>query len=133
VDLRAPDRAEFTLTDVLCGLAHAREFTRSTLAGWRSDATVVTDALLAVTELLTNAILHGLGVPVLRLTARPGVLRVEVTDDSPALPAPRPAGPDGGWGLGVVERLSVAWGAERIGKGKVVWCELPDVAAGAAA
>jgi hypothetical protein len=113
--------------------ALAREFTQQALNRWqyrgRHD-----DVILIVSELVANALVHGHGSPVLRLRGTPsedgqraGGIRVEVSDDSPVLPAvrgPDPA-PAGGLGLKLVERLAAAWGAAPRGDGgKVVWCEL---------
>ncbi|MDT3397386.1 ATP-binding protein [Streptomyces sp. B1866] len=112
--------------------ARARDFTREILAGsayqGRHD-----DVVLVVSELVSNALRHGHGAPVLRLLGTAGRIRVEVADDSPVPPRPRDPGPDGGLGLRLVERLAVRWGCtpydprqpEAAGTpGKVVWCEL---------
>ncbi len=97
----------------------AREFVRSTVTGpWREDV------VLVVSELVTNALLHGSGKPLLRLAGDGGRVRVEVHDTSPVLPRIRESGQDGGWGLPMVERLSKEWGAHTVPGGKVVWCEL---------
>ncbi|VVJ25112.1 Uncharacterised protein [Amycolatopsis camponoti] len=123
VDIPAPLVAECGLTDPAGGLAVARRFARVTLTAW-ACATVVDDALLIVTELATNALRHGTGRPVLRLSVGAGHVRIEVFDDDPAPPVRRPPGADGGWGLVLVERLSLDWGTARHGLGKVVWCAL---------
>lgn len=89
-------------------------------------------ALLIVAELSANAVLHG-RVPgrdfALRLVHTPaaGLLRVEVSDTHPTLPARLlpPADADGGRGLLLVEALASRWGVtERTGPGKTVWAEL---------
>ncbi|MEU8635697.1 ATP-binding protein [Amycolatopsis sp. NPDC048633] len=123
MDIRAPLIAECGLTDLAGGLAVVRRFTRLTLTAWSCDA-AVDDALLIVTELATNAVQHGAGRPLLRLSVGVGHLRIEVFDDDPVPPERRPPGADGGWGLLLVERLSLAWGTARHGLGKVVWCAL---------
>jgi anti-sigma regulatory factor (Ser/Thr protein kinase) len=104
------------------GMTLAREFTRTTLARWMYKGDHH-NAVLVVSELVTNALIHGHGAPVLRLIGA-GKLRVEVSDDSPVLPAIRDSGATGGWGLKLVEQLAPGWGASRSGRGKVVWCEL---------
>jgi anti-sigma regulatory factor (Ser/Thr protein kinase) len=124
VNSPAPLTAECALTDLAGSLAVVRRFTRITLLAWASDA-VVDDVLLVVTELATNALRHGSGDPVLKLSVGAEHIRVEVFDDDPAPPVRRPAGADGGWGLTLIERLSSAWGIARHGRGKVVWCALP--------
>jgi anti-sigma regulatory factor (Ser/Thr protein kinase) len=104
------------------GAGLARDLVRDTLrpGEWRDDV------LLVVSELVTNALLHGLGRPVLRLVGTSTQLRVEVHDDNPKLPRVRESGPDGGWGLPLVGRLAVAWGSYPDGVGKTVWCQLAD-------
>ncbi|MGW3965628.1 ATP-binding protein [Amycolatopsis sp. NPDC005003] len=118
-----PLTAECVLTGSPGGLALARRFTRLALLAW-TDGAAVDDALLVVTELATNALRHGRGEPVLRLSVDGGDVRIEVFDDNPAPPVRRPAGDDGGWGLALVDRLSSVRGTERHGRGKVVWCVL---------
>jgi serine/threonine-protein kinase RsbW len=111
-------------------VAVARDLTRITLADWglarRSD-----DVLLCVSELATNALLHG--VPPnrcfqLALTlATDGVLRVEVHDSGPG--EIHPAHPSPSWdtergrGLLLVAALADDWGVRERDPGKVVWCE----------
>lgn len=127
METRAPAVAELRLAERNSSAALARQFTRSTLAGWRrgENRDNVEDVVLVVSELVTNALLHGHGTPVVRLLDSGDQLRVEVCDDSPLLPVSHRVTPTSGLGLRVVEQLSSAWGASRRGRGKVVWCELP--------
>ncbi|WNM30880.1 ATP-binding protein [Streptomyces sp. Li-HN-5-11] len=93
--------------------------------------------VLVVAELAANAVLHG-RVPgrdfalSLSCDAGRGIVRIEVTDTHPALPAHRAPGPDedGGRGLVLVGALATDWGVrDRLGPGKTVWAEcdlLPD-------
>ncbi|MFE1786841.1 ATP-binding protein [Streptomyces sp. NPDC059525] len=107
-------------------VAKGRDFTRRALRdrGW--DGTESSeDALLVVSELLTNANLHAGGCLQLVLTLGE-VLRIEVVDASPAPPRPSPSprrGVPGGHGLYIVDRLSDRWGHETQAQGKVVWAE----------
>lgn len=89
-------------------------------------------AVLVVGELSANAVLHG-RVPgrdfALRLVHTPaaGLLRVEVSDTHPALPARQlpPVDSDGGRGLVLVDALAARWGVtERTGPGKTLWAEM---------
>jgi anti-sigma regulatory factor (Ser/Thr protein kinase) len=114
---------EFTLAAAYASVAEARRYLRSTLAVW-PFAGDHDDVELVVSELVGNALRHGRGRPVLRLSGMRDWLRVEVLDDSVVLPRPRQSGADGGWGLHLIERLSATWGAQHRDGGKVVWCEL---------
>lgn len=88
------------------------------------------DALLLISELVTNAVLHGGPPIVLAIDCDGGRLRVRVRDGSPVLPAQREAGPDaeGGRGMTLVELMTDVWGAAPVadehGVGKQVWFEL---------
>jgi serine/threonine-protein kinase RsbW len=109
----------------------AREFTARALsdwpAAWRAD-----DVLLCVSELSTNALVHG--VPPgrgyrlhLHLECGGDLLRVEVHDSGPGLSHVRAAmagaEDDGGRGLLLVSTLADKWGVDDRDPGKIVWCE----------
>jgi anti-sigma regulatory factor (Ser/Thr protein kinase) len=87
------------------------------------------NAELALSEVVTNAILHGRPPMTVRLRGTVDQPRVEVRDqshDPPALPdSQRDPGADDlttyGRGLSIVARASEAWGAEREPDGKLVW------------
>ncbi|MEV0201661.1 ATP-binding protein [Nonomuraea sp. NPDC050691] len=119
---------EHHLVKELDSITLARDLTRQALAesGYTGP---YDDALLAVSELVTNALVHGAGAPVLHLVAGPKRVRIEVRDSSPRLPEPREPGPKSGWGLNVIDRLSSRWGSFPLDGGKVVWCELAAVPA----
>lgn len=129
VETRAPTVAEFRLTERHSSAALARQFVRSTLATWDIRC-AHDDVVLAVSELVTNALLHAHGAPLVRLVADGDRIRAEVCDDSPVLPVSHRVTPTSGLGLRVVEQVSSAWGASRRGRGKVVWCELATPAGG---
>jgi anti-sigma regulatory factor (Ser/Thr protein kinase) len=113
-----------------------REFTREILADWKL-CRLAEDATVVVSELVTNAVRHGMRGVLHPAHARPiqlVLLRDErkllavVTDAGNDLPAPPPADPDGfdfmesGRGLHVVEAIASAWGWTRLaGAGKAVW------------
>ncbi|RVU28465.1 ATP-binding protein [Streptomyces antnestii] len=111
----------------------AREFTRSALTDWGVTGERAADILLCVSELTTNALVHG--VPpgrgfLLRVLPYEDGVRVEVQDSGDGVPAvPRPADEttadaEGGRGLLLVETLADKWGVGERDPGKVVWCEL---------
>jgi anti-sigma regulatory factor (Ser/Thr protein kinase) len=90
------------------------------------------DALLVVSELFTNAMTHAAPEFELKVdTTDRSVLRVEVVDGSPEIPRkvdPPEAGRLGGWGLNLVQQLSLDWGVTKRYdglRGKVVWAEVP--------
>jgi anti-sigma regulatory factor (Ser/Thr protein kinase) len=119
---------ELDVADGHDSVAAVRQLVRDSLTAWRYRGRH-DDAVLIISELVTNALLHGVGVPVLRLAGTSWRLRVEVSDDSPELPAIREAGADGGWGLRLLDELSLGWGVVPRDNGKVVWCELGTVLA----
>ena len=104
-----------------------RHFGSSTLRG-SFDQAVVEAAELVMTELLTNALLHG-AAPVRVAVGVSGdgrAARLEVHDGSLALPVrPRPSDDAmTGRGLALVDALAADWGVLPSGAGKVVWAEL---------
>lgn len=84
------------------------------------------DALLMLSELVTNAVYHGIEPLALRVEASDGRIRVEVDDASAEPPVLRPIDPHrlGGMGMRIVDDLSDRWGCTESGSGKTVWFEL---------
>ena len=85
------------------------------------------DLRLVVSELVTNAVIHGQGQQLrLRLVLTAGTCRGEVVDAGHGFDAgdrpPRPAGA-GGHGLDIVDDLCARWGAYE-GNSTHVWFEL---------
>jgi anti-sigma regulatory factor (Ser/Thr protein kinase) len=75
------------------------------------DSQLQEDAALMVSELVTNAVRHGIGTIRLRIDLEPDALRFEVSDQGNVALAPSPTpGAHGGWGLRIVERLADDWG-----------------------
>ncbi|MBL1082424.1 ATP-binding protein [Streptomyces actinomycinicus] len=79
------------LPPVAGAVSAVRRRVRGVLSDWNVSPDIVEDALLVVTELVTNALLHALPPAVLRLSwvrhDGTGTLRIEVTDMGPAFPA----------------------------------------------
>ncbi|MEU0132777.1 ATP-binding protein [Streptomyces sp. NPDC006296] len=111
-------------------VAGARRFTSTWLNRWRLAGDTHDAAVLIVSELITNAVVHTTSARVvceLRRTA--GRLRISVQDQGG-----RPGGPrlslaaegEHGRGLLLVESLSAAWGSHGAGNrsGRIVWAEL---------
>jgi anti-sigma regulatory factor (Ser/Thr protein kinase) len=94
------------------------------------DGQVKDAAVLVVSELVTNAVLHGTQPIYLRVLTTDGALRIEVSDCTPSVLrvasqlAARSA--TGGRGLFIVEALSECWGeTPHEGNGKTIWAEIP--------
>ena len=106
-------------------VAAARHLVRDALETWGEDH-LVPDGTLIVSELATNAILHG-GSPFRASIARSAdVVRIAVEDAGPGLPRGRSAPQDAmdGRGIAIVQELSQGWGCDRSDGGKVFWAEL---------
>lgn len=84
--------------------------------------------LLLISELVTNAVTHGAGHPVVEVDVAPRRLRVTVTDQGRAVPRIRRGGSplaERGRGLLLVDTLATRWGtSRRVPTGKSVWFEL---------
>jgi DNA-binding NarL/FixJ family response regulator len=106
----------------------ARDFVRRTLTDW--GVASVDEAMLVVTELASNAVVHAHSAYDVRLSrSAAGVLRIEVGDDDPGTPEPQPfsATLEHGRGVVLVSALATSWGIDtesRAGRGKVTWAEL---------
>ncbi|MEV0414309.1 ATP-binding protein [Streptomyces sp. NPDC050448] len=123
----ARQRRRLALSGVRGQVAKGRAFARQALLDWGWDGTATAeDALLLVSELLTNASLHAGGCIELVVSAGE-VLRIEVFDGTTTLPHRHPSpqrGLPGGHGLYIVERLSDRWGTHTHEDGKAVWAEI---------
>ena len=93
-------------------------------------------AILLVSELATNAVMHARTDFVVRVLGTPvaGRVRIEVEDGNERPPsiAHTPPEATSGRGLQLVQTLADAWGVDASPSGKVVWFELstpdPDTA-----
>jgi anti-sigma regulatory factor (Ser/Thr protein kinase) len=120
-----PVADRLTVPSLPASIASVRRFAVRACLASGNELLCDTVALL-VSEVATNALVHGSGDVEVRVTSDGPVLRVEVSDDSPQMPRRRAAGllEEGGRGLALVDSLSRDWGVERHGEGKVVWFEL---------
>jgi anti-sigma regulatory factor (Ser/Thr protein kinase) len=103
--------------------AEARNRVRTACGALPPDVLEV--AVLLTSELVTNAVRYGGTRIVLRVRDGPDVLRVEVQDNGPWVPArTRDERATGGRGLLLVESLAHAWGTTTLGcdaGSKTVW------------
>lgn len=106
----------------------ARQLVRSVLTDARVSGETIETALLLVSELVTNVVLHADGRPVLELSVEADRLRISVSDTVGGAPRVRTDNPelaDSGRGLLLVDSLSTRWGTDpRDPRGKCVWFEL---------
>lgn len=96
------------------------------------------DVLLAASEVVTNAVLHGDGPVACRVWLGANTVRMEVADDGGAVPLLRADHVDddeGGRGLRIIDVLANRWGVTPMhpGPGKTVWFELRRADSGPAA
>jgi anti-sigma regulatory factor (Ser/Thr protein kinase) len=103
-----------------------RRFLTAALAQWGADQ-FADDAVLLLSELVTNAVLHARTDIEVIVRLDGNVLRVEVTDGNPQLPNVRHYSVLSGTGRGLALVAGTArdWAAERLpAGGKKVWFEL---------
>jgi anti-sigma regulatory factor (Ser/Thr protein kinase) len=114
--------------DAPSAVHEARHRTGAVLSRWRCQRELIEDAVLVVSEVVTNAVEHGAGQVRVRLLRRHASVRIEVQDDSPIPPVLLALGrtAERGRGLHIVTRLAARWGSRRTTAGKVVWAELPS-------
>ncbi|MQS36154.1 ATP-binding protein [Streptomyces katsurahamanus] len=105
----------------------ARDLVHTALVGWGMNG-LINEGVLLVTELVANAAVHTWCHTITVSVSPPGqeLVRIEVSDQSTALPVQRTASGDdtGGRGLALVDALSFRWGADAESQGKRVWAEL---------
>lgn len=125
----ATARAELLLPTESSSAAAARRFAER--SGCREHGLdLLDDAMLLISELVTNSVLHGGPPIVLAIECDGAGLHVRVRDGGPTMPTPRTVdeGAESGRGMSLVDLLSSTWGVEPVadahGPGKEVWFEL---------
>ncbi|WP_046732099.1 SpoIIE family protein phosphatase [Streptomyces humi] len=122
-----PLRESWTVWRVPEAARHARRFSKRSLRIWGVTDDAMDAALLVVSELVTNALIHTDGPVRLDLTLLDHRLRIAVADASPRSPVkPTNIGWEatGGRGILLVEAVSAAWGTVPVSGGKQVWADL---------
>ncbi|MEU3983264.1 ATP-binding protein [Streptomyces sp. NPDC026672] len=113
------------ITEAVSALRHRVE---AVLAGWGVCPEIAENALLVVSELLTNAIIHALPPAELRLSwDRADTLRVEVTDAGSCIPGARSCEGDPdehGRGELIVHALAARHGIRAHRGGITRWADL---------
>jgi anti-sigma regulatory factor (Ser/Thr protein kinase) len=107
-------------------VAAARQFAFRTLTGWGVDHTTVNNAILCLSELVTNAVIHTDAGCEVRLMLDHGVLTATVRDGGssvvvdPSLVREDPLAVHGR-GLQLVDAFSSRWGSQLDAGGMAVW------------
>lgn len=103
-----------------------RVFVASYCARHGVPDSVVEDAVLIVSELVSNAYLHARSGARVCAAWDGRLLRVEVSDDSAESPERLVSsmGATSGRGVLITQALATRWGTAPVGRGKVVWFEL---------
>lgn len=105
----------------------ARQVTRDALAAWHLGQ-LEADAVLLVSELVTNALRHArdTGAIGLELASTGTRLRLEIQDGDPSWRQMDSLADcdESGYGFLVVDSLADRWGLRRVCAGKAVWAEL---------
>lgn len=112
----------------LSAASQARGHVERACAGLPEE--MVYTARLLVTELVSNAVLHGRGPVLVTVARQHGGVRVEVHDESPRPPVIVHRSPlaEHGAGLRLVSAMAGDWGTEPLADGrpgKRVWFTLP--------
>ena len=108
-------------------VGRARRVLARALERWGIDGDPAEVAVLLTSELVTNAIRHGVPPVVLRAGIAPrGAVRVEVDDVKPGqvVPMEEDLWAVDGRGLQMVEMLADRWGCRSSLEGKRVWFEV---------
>ncbi len=104
-----------------------RRFVHRTLTEAEVSADTLDSAVLVVSELFSNVVLHASTSADVRMRVDAKRVRIDVTDGSGRLPETRVFDfvSSSGRGLAIVADLAAAWGVEPLpGRGKRVWVEL---------
>jgi PAS domain S-box-containing protein len=107
-------------------ISEARRAVAEHLRSLGAPESVVDDAALVTSELLTNATLHAVPPVELRAIGDENEIRIEVHDNASYEPRKqRPGSEDEhGRGLQIVAALADRWGTRPTDSGKTVWCVL---------
>ncbi|UGY91492.1 ATP-binding protein [Streptomyces gobiensis] len=122
----------FPLPHAFETVAAVRQRAYLVLSDWNLRTDIREDALLVISEMITNAIVHALPPAALRLSRTHidghRTLRVEVTDGGPAPQPQRSVGgldpEDHGRGLGIIAALSMHHGIRTHCGGTTRWADL---------
>ncbi len=120
--------ADHEVAPEAAAVSEARRFLRGTLHDWEVDEETADTAVLCLSELVTNAVIHSHAGCSVRVQLDEGVLTVTVRDsgraDAQTVEQLEDSLQVHGRGLQVVEALASRWGYELDLEGTTVWFEL---------
>ncbi|MFD6076283.1 ATP-binding protein [Streptomyces hydrogenans] len=124
-----PPSSHLPLSDVQHAVRAARHHARQVLTAWGVPSDVIDDAVVVISELVTNATLHTHRGPAeLHLLVEGRQLVIAVTDtctDSIEHTVPHEDSTDDhGRGLAIVRALARTFGCHRLADGKRVWAQM---------
>lgn len=104
----------------------ARRFLEEAVLPWGHSDTLLADARLLLSELVTNAVTHARSPFSVSIASQDSGVRLSVHDQDPTEPTLRPVSPEAysGRGLQIVAALAKDWGVVATPIGKTVWAEL---------
>lgn len=116
----------------LTSVARARRFLETTFADWGVTEDLAEQALIVVSELVTNALTHARSGCQVRLAMTESAVRIAVVDHGEGTPDPQPFSStrSHGRGLHIVGALSTVWGVDRAPEGKMVWADMSRATSG---
>jgi len=118
-----PSERVITLVCQPASVSEARHFVSETLLRAGYGDQMIDQATLLTSELVTSSVLHA-GAD-LRLRVSVGdVVRIEVTDDLPSLPAAPDRSGEPKLSVYLLDAIAETWGWDPVDEGKTVWCEL---------
>ena len=126
-DTGYPHTLSWTIEPGPAAVRHGRSTLSQVSAQWQLTPETLDGAQVVLSELITNALRHGVAPLQVRLRTSATALYLEVSDASPYRPHRRTAATtdEDGRGLLLVDTYSQRWGVRPRATGKVVWAELP--------
>jgi anti-sigma regulatory factor (Ser/Thr protein kinase) len=121
--MTATDTLRLELDNAETAPATARCAVQAWLADVDCGGVSPEDALLVVSELVTNVVMHAVSESVVVARLDDHRLQIEVHDRDPNVPILMTGTAAGGFGLTIVDSICDAWGWERTDFGKRVWTE----------
>jgi serine/threonine-protein kinase RsbW len=116
------------LPHAVASVPDSREVLVADLMARRLNPTVIDEAEMVVSELVSNAVRHAKGLADgcvrIRWKVKGGAVEIEVSDGGgPTVPKPSPPSPwaVGGRGLRIVRSLAHEWGVQEDRHGRTVW------------